>query len=545
MRKMKKTVAGVLLFVWILIGAALGFYFYQSFTSATGDEMKNRVAQIQTYSKNTNEVLDKLPRIFKEAPATAVILILNQKSKLLGSLYEPARIRADEYDSILKSYKNIELKNFTYQRLPFAGGYSIWVISRKNVSALKAFEFVLGRNPGLILFPIVYAFGLIIILMILLIDPARGKTPETVGEKSSEKTPKEISKKEIPQPRSKERQARKSEAGAGEPESTRDNRIIVSNPFISNKILLLMDTIEKNFSTNTIAFYSRESGKWKHVLEKTGNLSIRGDAAVENLPREILSLSDNSWREPLLSQDQRLLYIPLHYRNLLFGLLRLEFTGLASQLDHQLLDRLIGLCTRYSDSLFMQRVYDKAVADPETDFYNYPYFYFMVREKLGSSKKFAVVVFEIADLGRITPETTRSWAHDLIVELNKKHLKPMVSARLDRTKFSLLYELKGELKSELKSSVDENVSEPRVEKEGDKVDLMRLDEVPEIIQNVTLKSFKQTAKLTGGFFIRPTNYEDAESFMQRLDYLLINSSFNAYPSDFTGKFSGDHLKAAV
>lgn len=187
----------------------------------------------------------------------------------------------------------------------------------------------------------------------------------------------------------------------------------------------------------------------------------------------------------------------------------------------------------------MQRVYDKAVADPETDFYNYPYFYFMVKEKLGSSKKFAVVVFEIADLNRISPETTRAWAHDLVIELNREQLKPLVSARLDRAKFALLYEVHNT--SVKKVSDDENYAQET----GGKVDLIQLDEVPGTIQRVTRKSFKQTARLTGGFFIRPTNYEDAESFMQRLDYLLINSTFSAYPSDFIGKFSTEEEKAAV
>jgi hypothetical protein len=510
---MKKTVAGILLFIWVLSGMLATWFFYQNYATVADETMKNRIVQIQSFSKNTKEMLEKLPRIFSEAPATAAILILNQKSKLLGSLYEPTRINREDYDAILNTYKSTELKNFAYIHLPFTGGYSIWVVCKKNISLPQAFEFMLANNSKLILIPIVYVFALLLILMILWFEPTAKKLE--IKDESN-----------IPYVHEYHQSI-----------DDKNYNVIANDKYISNKILLLMDMIEKNFSTSTIAFYSRESGKWKHVLEKTGNLSIKGDVAVENLPGEILHLSDNTWREPLLSHDKRLLFIPLHYRNLLFGLIRLQFTGLASGLDKPSLDKLIALCTRYSDSLFMQRVYDKAVADTETDFYNFPYFYFMIKEKLASAQNFAVVVFEIANLNRISPETTRSWAQDLILELNRAQLKPIVSARLDRAKFTLLYEIGFETAKEGKTNEDNN--EP-----GAKVDLIKLDEVPEIIQNVTHKYFKHTANLTGGFFIRPTNFEDADSFMQRLDYLLINSAFSPYPSDFNGKFSTQQ-KAAV
>lgn len=499
---MKKIFAAILLFIWIFLGIALPYYFYHNFKNVKDETIKKQVERIRTFSKNTNEMIDKLPSIFRESHTTAVILILNQKSKLLGSLYEPSRVNRYDYGTILKTYKSTELKEYAYLHLPFTSGYSIWVISKKNISLQQFFQSMLENDSKLILIPIVYAFMLLIILMVLLFDPGKKIEKDIVNE---------VSRKH-------------------ETKGTGNYKISNDNTFLSNKILLLLDTIEKNFSTSTIAFYSRESGIWKHVMEKTGNLSIKGDAAIENLPNEILNLSDNTWREPLLSHDKNLLFIPLHYRNLLFGLIKLQFTGLASEIDQHSLDTLISLCTRYSDSLFMQRVYDKAVTDSETDFYNYPYFYFIVKEKLGSSQNFAVVVFEITDLNRVSPETTRSWSQDIIVELDKIQLKPLVSARLDRAKFAFLYEVKSVINKDSFNDTRE------------KVDLINLEKVPGIIQNLTHKYFKHTTKLNGGFVIRPTNFEDADTFMQRLDYLLINSAFSAYSSDFNNKFSFDPKK---
>ena len=503
---MKKTVAGILLFVWVLLGIFFSYYSYYKIVSVTNDVLTNKITQIQASSKNINEVLDKLPRIFNETPSTTVILVLNQKSKLLGSLYEPTRINMLDYNEILKTYKSTELKKFSYLRLPFSFGSSIWVISNKEISLTQAFGFMLKNNSELILIPITYVFIFIILLLGVIVD-------------TSEKKP--DMKIKSPAPKFLKSDGQK-------------NYIAIANEkYLSSKILILLDMIEKNFSANSIAFYSRESGQWKHILEKTGNLVIKGDAAIEHLPREIIDLSDNSWREPLLSADKRLLFIPLHYRNLLFGLIRIQFTGLASEIDSQILDRLISLCTGYSDSLFMQRVYDKAVSDPETGFYNYPYFYFVVKEKLVSSQNFAVVVFEISSLNTVSPGTIRSWAQDVLQELSHEKLKPVVSARLDRAKFTLLYEIASEKHTE----------EER--EHSEKTELSRLDEVPKIVQKITFKIFRHTAKLTGGFFLRPTNYEDADSFLQRLDYLLINSSFSTYPADFNGKFSTEQRKQDV
>ncbi|MDH4199379.1 MAG: hypothetical protein OEV66_03275 [Spirochaetia bacterium] len=492
-KEMKKIYNGIFLFIWIAFGLSFGWLFYQQKISTSIGDLQKKIVQIEVGHNDTHQLFDKLPQVFNNFPSACAILVLNQKGKLLGSLFEPSRISRTDYEKLIRSYKTIELKNYQYFRLPFAATFSIWIIAKKQNNPFEIYAFFLENNPGFILVPVFYFFILLISGVAFFLRPkhtsnAMDNIPEDHGNV---------------------------ESGA-----------IQTERFLSNKIILLMDAIENNFSTRNIAFYSREGGAWKHVFEKSGNLTVRGDAAIENLPSEILNLTEDTWREPLISHEGRLMFIPLHYRNVLFGLLRLQFSGLASQLTSEFLEKLISLTSRYAHSLFMQRIYDRAVADPETDYYNYPYFYFLLREKISHAASFAVVVFEISHLNRVSPESVRNWSQDVVSNLAKSHLKPSMSVRLERTKFAFLYET------------------------GDhgsaKNNLPQLENIPDIIKKTTQTSFKALVHVTGGFFLKPSSFEDADTFMQKLDYLLINSTFSPFSPDFNmGEFSDNKNPVAI
>lgn len=445
--------------------------------------------------KDTNQLLQRLPLIFNEYPSSAMILVLNQKSKLLGSLYEAERISQSDYNEILKNYKTMEYRKFQFVKVLTGSGISIWVIGNREIGIFNYIIARLKSNPGYIFILAAYTLVLLVLLMSWVFDK-----PVVVREE--ERPAPDLPEYKIPENR----------------------KASIQGKYLENKIVLLMDTIEKTYSTIKVAFYSREGGKWRHILEKSGNLVIKGDVAIEYLPLEITEIADKNWREPLISFDKKILFVPLNYRNNLFGLLRIHFSGLASEVTSESLNQLAKLCSNYSHAIFMQRIYDKAITDPETDFYNYPYFYFMVKEKLSADKKFAVVVFEVSGFNRISPESTRNWSADLVNELTQKGLKPLIAARLERSRFSLLYEV-GHKESEI-----ENLSE--------------LNKIPSIIKNITSRSFKQIASLNGGFYIRPTGYEDTDTFMQRLDYLIINSKFQAFSMDFEDHISSGMKKPA-
>lgn len=481
---MKKPVLTIAFVFWLLAGLFTSFYFYRNASELNTKQLREKIFKMEMATKTTKDFLYYLPGLFDHIPLANVILVFNEKNRLLRGIYEPSRIEQYEYNTILKTYKTVELKNFTYTRLPFENKISVWVISRKNIGFFTVMNYFFSNNPEFILLPAAYFLIFIFFVMALFSKPY----PSLITQGANDNEP---------QP---------------EPEEVHHHDSLTNDRYIFNKIILLMDTIEKNFSTSNVTFYSRENNTWKYVMEKSGNLTVRGEAMSGNLPDYILNLSDDTWREPLISDDNQWMFIPLHYRNVLFGLLRLHFTGLAGPLENSQLERLVSLCNRYAHSLFIQRLYDKAVTDPESDYYNYPYFYFMVKERLEGRRKFAVAIFEVSHFNRISPESIRIWAQDLVFNLSKVRLKPSVPARLERSRFAFLFDL----------------GDP----ESGKVDINNLKKIPDIIKTSLRTWWKRTVSLNGGFFIRPSAHEDTEAFMHRLEYLLINTTFSAFSSEF-------------
>ena len=61
-------------------------------------------------------------------------------------------------------------------------------------------------------------------------------------------------------------------------------------------------------------------------------------------------------------------------------------------------------------SLYIQKTYERAVLDPETGFYTYPYFLFSLKERLVSGRPFMVLSFELKNFQELDEELAQRFA---------------------------------------------------------------------------------------------------------------------------------------
>jgi hypothetical protein len=283
----------------------------------------------------------------------------------------------------------------------------------------------------------------------------------------------------------------------------------IETSVFSEKMTALLDSIERRYPVKNVSYFSYESGKWISVMQKMGGIVVRGETIYMS-KRLLAKLGEIDKVSAISLNQRRNLFIPLLYRSSLIGGIYLAFVD-GFKGGEQIEQEITDLCTGFAHSIFLQRIYDIAVRDPDTDFFTYPYFYFMIKEWLKSNKQFATMVFEIEGIETATPKTMRRWAMNLQNTLKTLAQEGDLFARLDRGKFAIIFNLKPEI--------------------GGEIRLNKLEDIPSLIQRTTGDTFQNARHLSGGFFIRPANMEDADSFMQRLEYQLINCRLSG--SDFS------------
>ena len=95
----------------------------------------------------------------------------------------------------------------------------------------------------------------------------------------------------------------------------------------------------------------------------------------------------------------------------------------------------------FARSLYIQRTYERAVLDPDTGFYTYPFFLFSLKERLISGRNFMVFVFEIENFQDLENELMSRFARYTQLQKNDYfHTDSSSLCRLDINSFAVITE---------------------------------------------------------------------------------------------------------
>lgn len=474
--------------LWAMTGVVVYFWGYQKLSNPSYEDLQNRLLWMKVRSEEPKAFIERLPEIFAKYPTVGAALYFNSRMNLIGSSYDGERFAERSYNALVEHYKGKgKLGEETKKRLmsfsmPDQSRVILYADERQE--ALALIHFYLNKHPAMNWLIILYFFtGLVIFLMYLVSLESRSSDGAPRRDRRGRQ---EIDPSLYPN---------RYNLGAGDPWTK------INEEFhFSEKAIALLDAIEREFPVRGVAYYSLEDGQWCGVVQKMGGITIRG-SSVPVLSPALIEAAKH--RSSVVLEEGRSVLIPLKHRGHLVGAIFTRF----SQPNHCAPEdekKLAAICGDFAQSVFLQRIYDLAIIDTDTEFHTYPYFHFLIKEKLKTQSHFVTIVFEFSGINKVTPVALRGWARLVRGELGGAGFEPELYARIDRGKFALVY--------------DTNTRGGERE-----VYLNKLERVPSILRKCTDAKIKGAGELLGGFFLRPAEMDDAGSYFKRLEYLMIHS----------------------
>ncbi len=483
--------------IWAATGLVVSFWYYQSLSEPPYQEVQNRLLWLKVKSENRVQFMERLPGLFHEYPSIGMALYFNDKMTLLGSAYDGERVSKRTYEMLVERYQGKgEISEATRNRLlkftmPDQSRVILYVhdIFTEGSGPLWLFEYLLARKDGFKWYFILYLFTGVLLFLAYLISyfistSLSGEAGKGAPGRDRHGRPKRSADFDY------------GAAPGGEDPWTRINEEF----HFSEKAIALLDAIERRFPVKGVAYYSAEDGDWKGVVQKMGGITVRG-SMVPVLSRSLIEPACR--QSSLVLEAGKSVLIPLMHRGHLVGGIFARFAepNTCSAADSR---ELVTMSGDFAQSVFLQRIYDLAVIDTDTEFHTYPYFHFLIQEKLKTSQHFVTIVFELSGINKVTPGTLKSWANLVRGELSAAGFEPELYARLDRGRFALVYNIKP--------------------KEGERsVRLNDLEAVPPVLRYCADRKIKRAGELLGGFFLRPVEMDDVHSYFRRLEYLMIHN----------------------
>jgi len=492
-------------------GLLIGGYYIYKINNPDQIEINNQIIRESLINKRESEFLRKITFLFEQYPAVSMVLFLNSKMEVSGSMYDGSRLNEMEYNKILSSYrkgKSLEISSYKVFKFSIYKDKAIHLIINnsawlKNMGASWKELSVKIKFLSLALsaLPLVSLFYLIRILFSAFFREHYSKKLKIKKSELSREEPTVIHttlhKKE------KEKERREYD--------------------FNRKITVLLNHLTNRFPVKFASVVLKFDNKKISEIKKMGGIIIHNEDAQE-YTGIVEQFSVITHDMIFISNDKLNVYLPVMYRDNYVGVVHLKFNE-SYQMNDLEKKEVINLISEFSHSLFLQKIYNTATIDADTEFGTYPYFYFALRERLKTDSNFVVMVFEIPHIDRISPERIRGWATHLAAGLLKENYSASLYARLERGKFALLYEL----------SV-EHVSKLGV------IQLKNINTICSLIEKLSKSSLHHNGEIHGGLFIRPAYMDDAESFIRKLEHILISSRLSK--KSFSAQNLTDELSVA-
>lgn len=443
---MKARLAAVLGIIWLLtLFAAVAFYL-TDLRRPDMQQLKNSLDSA-VLKKPELALIDRLPSVFDRSVSLSALAIMSTGHEILGSMYEADRIDSGLYRRLLSDLKDRQL-----QKQPaylVENGYNLVKYSLKDsdqyfiLVTLSTLPFKQSWVQVRESHPSVFWVGAgvlslsLILLLITWLNSGRSAPPgkNTVSSRAKY----QHSKKVFNQRRQQ-----------GRKHSDREALIQQNDPLVTdhrgnlqfeNQLLSLMARFREQCEYERVSFYLREIDGWIPVLQKRGQLIIRGNDLYP-VPEIIQSFKKNTlWQKPLLSGDGHEAFIPVNREGRTRGAFKFRFRS-DRQPDDEMLNRLQNTAAGFARSLDIQKTFESAVIDTTTGFYTYPYFYFSLKERLISGGSFAVTVIEFPEYKDSDEEKFKLWAHAVQNTLyHSGNSYPDTACRLTAGRFGFIFTL--------------------------------------------------------------------------------------------------------
>jgi len=491
-------------------GLLIGGYNIYKINNPDQIEINHQIIRESLINKRESEFLRKITFLFDQYPAVSMVLFLNSKMEVSGSMYDGSRLNEMEYNKILGSYrkgKSLEISSYKIFKFPVYKDKAIHLIINnsawlKNMGA--SWEELSIKIKLLLLFLSALSTVSLFYLIRILFSPFFKKQ---YGKKLKIKE-RELFRDEPPvihtvHKREKEKERREYD--------------------FNRKITVLLNHLTNRFPVKFASVVLKFDNKKISEIKKMGGIIIHNEDAQE-YTGIVEQFSVITHEMIFISDDKINIYLPVMYRDNYVGVVHLKFNEsyLMNDLEKK---EVVNLISEFSHSLFLQKIYNIATIDADTEFGTYPYFYFALRERLKTDSNFVVLVFEIPHIDRISPERIRGWATHLAAGLLKENYSASLYARLERGKFALLYELSVEQVSKLGV-----------------IQLKNINTICSLVEKLSKSSLHHNGEIHGGIFIRPAYMDDAESFIHKLEHILISSRLSK--KSFSAQNLTDELSVA-
>lgn len=422
---------------WLVIGPAL-IATALTFSKFEPKQLYNEIKKINADEINSGRLLDRLPEIFPVEPGLSFMLLIDSDSNFQGGIYEPGRIEPQIYRHIVNKLQTLDfapensgslLQSFQHTMLRYTlnDNRSLLLAVQTNQGAFQSWLRLNNQIPYFPWFIILYS--IISLVWYFYMEPVK-LSPQKRARK-----PRFFRLENLPSMRfskSKKQKPMVKLNQSTEPETQGEHILF------ENQLQQFLNEADRVVRSKRLVFFFKENNNWKPEREKIGQLLVRSD---ENFNLEHfwpVFAAHEEWHEPLHSVDGHRSLFPVRRREQITGCLLIEKHP-PERITKREIDSLKPLCESFARSLYIQKTYERAVLDPETGFYTYPYFLFSLKERLVSGRPFMILSFELKKFQELDEEVALRFAR--VCQLEKSEFfeeNQATLCRLDSDRFACI-----------------------------------------------------------------------------------------------------------
>ncbi|MDH5719068.1 MAG: hypothetical protein OEZ13_00465 [Spirochaetia bacterium] len=416
--------------IWIFLLISLIFVYKKS-TPTDINALEREIRKLSQY-KDSQEIFDQFSSLFDKDISLLALILTDSKGYVKGSMFEPGRFTAEEYNNLLRNFSNIKSKSHwkNHKLIKFdiqSQNNHAYLLMKTEKNLTDSF-FIAVRSVPLLRYltfsAVLWSVFVFLSYMYFFLRNEKIKHPSNNTDFIKNKT---FS--------TKKSQIQNNDAG-----------LIDSFKYLNEKQLLnFIDLLSKKYFCPKTAFFSREKNRWLPVLQKRGEIYVKGESI--KIPDFLEEFGEpENWNTPILRESGSEYYLPVMHKEILTGVFWCKFSNMNIPEIHMIHD-MQETVSSFARSVFVQKVYEKAVIDEETGFYNYPYFYFLLKERIQFEKNIAAIIFKIEPfLENISG--INEWGRKIYSILDKKRDSKTVICRLEQGKFIALFNVSNLSKSE-------------------------------------------------------------------------------------------------
>ena len=475
---MKTRLSGLLIALWLLIGITMvGLVYYSCRRPAINDH-NNAIIKLVEMSSNVKSLL---PKLFQVEPALLASFIIDPKGNLMGSMFEPNRLSKDSYSkwvTAIRGGQEIHLQDsYSLHRLS-ASANQVILVSQNSVSISQMWSRLKADVPNLRYFALGYfvpALGLIMFFIFSIIQKDRVYFRIAKMKPQPKKKSKAFIKKFVPSVA----EVRRSHWGTSTPQF-----------LYKNQLIQIMQHFSGRYSIERQTFYLRENDTWMPFLQQRGTITLKG-STIKEVP-DILQVTDNYFNKFITTPDKKSAVIFVFIKNAPLGAFYFEFSEVASE---QQLTEMLEKSRELGHTIFVQKIYEKATIDEQTMAYTYPYFFFLLKEKVAAETYFATVIFSMQGIESITASTVRKWVAKVKHNLSSTRISEdeLPLCRLHGNRFAILLS---------EGKIDQGTA------------------VMKLIKDTAKKFFFDKVRAIGTLVPRTNGVSNVDDYINRLEYAL-------------------------